>query len=274
MMRRTWILCGFALFMAGCASEPKPADSATTATSAAETKPDAQPAAKPDKSTAKIKTEDLKVGSGRVAEEGDIALVSYRGTLTDGTEFDTNIGGEKPPLAFMIGSGSVIDGYDQGVRGMKVGGQRKIMIPSVLGYGERGSEPAVPPNADLVFTVTLHELVKKGQENDYTKKILKQGTGAPAKDGDTLSVHYTGTFVNGVKFDSSRDRGQPFDFTLGQGQVIKGWDPGLVGIKKGERRIMTIAPGIAYGAEGRGPSMPGNMVLIFDIECVDIKRGN
>ena len=100
-------------------------------------------------------------------------------------------------------------------------------------------------------------------------EILKEGTAKPAKNGDTVSVHYVGTLENGTKFDSSVDRGTPFSFTLGIGQVIKGWDLGVVGMKVGEKRKLTIPPDLAYGATGAG-TIPPNATLIFEVELLDI----
>ena len=88
-----------------------------------------------------------------------------------------------------------------------------------------------------------------------------------------MKVHYTGTLMNGTKFDSSRDRDEPFQFTLGQGQVIKGWDEGVVGMKKGGKRKLTIPPAMAYGPSGSPPKIPPNSPLIFDVELVEIVGG-
>ena len=97
------------------------------------------------------------------------------------------------------------------------------------------------------------------------------GEGAEVKEGDTVSVHYTGTLTNGTKFDSSLDRGQPFEFTVGEGQVIAGWDQGLVGMKVGGKRKLTIPPELGYGDRGAGDSIPPNSTLIFEIELLEIK---
>lgn len=97
------------------------------------------------------------------------------------------------------------------------------------------------------------------------------GTGAEAKTGDTVKVHYTGTLMNGKKFDSSRDKGEPFKFTLGKGEVIKGWDQGVVGMKIGGKRRLEIPSDLGYGAGGHPPDIPGNAGLKFDVELISIE---
>ena len=96
------------------------------------------------------------------------------------------------------------------------------------------------------------------------------GKGALAAPGKTCVMHYTGTLTNGTKFDSSRDRGEPFPFTLGAGQVIKGWDEGVAGMRVGGRRKLTIPSSLGYGANGTGP-IPGNATLVFDVELMDVR---
>ncbi len=100
---------------------------------------------------------------------------------------------------------------------------------------------------------------------------LAPGNGREAKVGDKVSVHYTGTLTNGDKFDSSRDSGSPFEFTLGKGQVIKGWDQGVVGMKVGGKRKLTIPSSLAYGDRGAGAKIPPGATLNFDIELLAIK---
>ena len=102
-----------------------------------------------------------------------------------------------------------------------------------------------------------------------TIKIVKEGSGAAARNGDKVSVHYTGTLTDGTKFDSSRDRGTPFSFTLGAGEVIQGWDLGVAGMKVGEQRMLTIAPELGYGSRSIGP-IPANSTLLFDVELLGI----
>ena len=102
-------------------------------------------------------------------------------------------------------------------------------------------------------------------------EILKEGTGAAAKNGDKVSVHYVGVLENGTKFDSSVDRGIPFEFTLGASQVIPGWDIGVEGMKIGEARKLTIPSELAYGSSGAGNAIPPNATLIFEVQLLGIK---
>ena len=117
------------------------------------------------------------------------------------------------------------------------------------------------------------EIINEAQEIQGIKmETLKEGIGAEAKNGDIVSVHYVGTFENGTKFDSSIDRGTPFSFTLGVSQVIKGWDLGVLGMKVGEKRKLTIPPDLAYGPGGVPGAIPPNSTLIFEVELLGINQ--
>ncbi len=97
------------------------------------------------------------------------------------------------------------------------------------------------------------------------------GTGAEAIKGKLVSVHYTGWLTDGKKFDSSKDRGQPFQFPLGRGHVIPGWDQGVEGMKVGGKRKLTIPPELGYGAQGAGGVIPGNATLVFEVELLGVR---
>lgn len=110
-------------------------------------------------------------------------------------------------------------------------------------------------------------------QNASSMKIeeIKAGTGATPAKGDTVVVHYTGWLTNGQKFDSSKDRNEPFSFTLGVGQVIKGWDEGFAGMKEGGQRKLTIPPEMGYGQRNVGP-IPANSTLIFEVELIRVEK--
>ena len=101
---------------------------------------------------------------------------------------------------------------------------------------------------------------------------LVEGQGATADTGDRVVVHYTGWLLDGTKFDSSRDRAQPFEFTLGRGQVIPGWDQGVATMRVGDKVRLTIPPELGYGARGAAGVIPPNATLVFEVELLDVRR--
>ena len=139
----------------------------------------------------------------------------------------------------------------------------------------------------LVITLALSaigcgqsESTQMGQSNitELTKQDTRAGDGNEATAGRTVTVHYTGWLYDatkadhkGTKFDSSRDRNEPFTFPLGGGQVIRGWDEGVVGMKVGGQRTLTIPPDFGYGARGAGGVIPPNATLVFDVELLDVR---
>ena len=125
-----------------------------------------------------------------------------------------------------------------------------------------------PPSNAISRATKSAKMVTTPSGLKYT--ILKTGKGVTPKKGQTVFVHYTGTLTNGKKFDSSRDKGQPFSFKVGTGQVIPGWDEALSKMKVGERRKLTIPPNLGYGAAGAGGVIPPNATLIFDVELLKL----
>lgn len=131
--------------------------------------------------------------------------------------------------------------------------------PPAAKPSEPADAPAEPPPA----------ADNSGGIKELQQKDVVVGKGAEAKDGDKVSVHYTGTLLDGTEFDSSIPRKTPFEFVLGQGQVIKGWDQGVKGMKVGGKRQLTIPPALAYGERNMG-KIPSNSTLKFDVELLGV----
>lgn len=139
-----------------------------------------------------------------------------------------------------------------------------LAIAGVLVLGLKGSKTNIE---EKPLTVT-----NTNQTTSLKIEDLTEGTGKAAESGDTLTVNYKGTLLNGTQFDSSYDRGQPFKFTLGAGQVIAGWDQGVLGMKIGGKRKLTIPPELGYGSRGAGADIPPNSTLIFEVELLDASK--
>lgn len=220
-----------------------------------------------------LKKTDQVVGKGGEAAIGDLVFVTYTGKLKNGTTFDSNNKSTANPLSFVLGAGSVIKGWDQGVVGMRVGGKRKLEVPASLAYGSQSPPGStIPANSDLYFDVELLDMVKKGEENTYDKTELKVGAGTAAANGDTVTIHYVGKLVNGRQFDSTYERKKSETFTLGKGEVVQGLEAGIIGMKPGGKRKIRIPPNIGYGPYGMG-HVPGNSITVFEVELLKVKKG-
>jgi peptidylprolyl isomerase len=285
-MKKLFLGCALSIVITAPAMAQENKDPATT--------PQTPPLSQAMPATASLNIVENQVGTGAEAVAGKFAVVNYTGWLFDpqapeykGKQFDSSIG--RKPFTFPLGAGRVIKGWDQGVVGMKVGGKRSLFIPPNLAYGERGAgNGVIPPNATLLFEVELLDVVTPPPEVqvqeapvDLTKFKVKKidkkvGKGKTVKDGQTLTLNYTGWIHDpkaknqrGAQFDSSKGR-EAFSFTLGAGQVIKGWDLGLQGMKVGGKRVIIIPAPLGYGARSAG-SIPPNSDLIFEVELINAK---
>lgn len=166
---------------------------------------------------------------------------------------------------------------------MKVGGVRILNVPPELGLGAAGGGE-IPPNATLIMEIELMEIrepvkMTEVDEADYVTTDsglmyydIVEGDGEMPPEMATVIVHYTGWLEDGTKFDSSLDRGEPFAFMLGQGQVIPGWDEGVATMKVGGKRQLRIPAELGYGEAGSGGTIPPGATLIFDVELLAIQQ--
>jgi peptidylprolyl isomerase len=217
----------------------------------------------------KFVLDDLRVGSGPAAKVGDEVTVQYVGVeYENGKQIDASWDrGE--PFAFRLGSGTVIPGWEKGVPGMKVGGRRRLIIPSRLAYG----------SGALVFVIDLVAIGGPADERaerepevqvpsgpppkELVIEDLEEGSGAEVKAGDDIVVDYVGVnYRTGEKFESTWERPEPGAFTMGTGELIKGWEEGLKGMKVGGRRELIIPSRLAYEKTG---------TLIYVIDLVAVK---
>jgi FKBP-type peptidyl-prolyl cis-trans isomerase len=248
-------------------------------------------------------------GNGQKPQNGYQVKMNYDGKLLDETKFDSNIDtafGHVTPFEFKLGTGAVIRGWDEGVALLSKGSKAIFYIPSGMAYGSNarpggGANPkGIPANSPLVFNVELLDFKEPANEDlalqTYFKdsgiqatktasglyyKINELGNGPLPQSGQKVVMNYTGRLMDGTKFDSNVDSAfnhvQPFEFKLGQGQVIKGWDEGIALLNQGTKATLYIPSALAYGAQSLPASaanpkgVPANSILLFDVELVQIK---
>ena len=245
-----------------------------------------------------LKYNDVKVGTGTEAKNGDLVEIHFKGWLvkdstnlfsdwaidsTKKTDLIADSYAMNQPMKFVLGTESFIKGSEEGIVGMKVGGQRTIVIPSSLAYGQEGMGP-IPPNSSIKVYVELvsskEAIVAKMWDVDSTLfkttasglkyAIIKEGEGELVGKEKQVTVHYSGYLLDGTRFDSSVERDEPFTFVAGVGQVIPGWDEGVQLMKKGSKARFIVPSNLAYGDRDLG-KIPPNSILIFDVEVLDVK---
>lgn len=228
---------------------------------------------------------DLKEGTGDPAENGDILSVHYVGVLSeDGTRFDGNFGGS--PFTLTLGKGGVIQGWDEGLVGIKAGGLRQLDIPSDLAYGDQGSGDVIKPGSALTFVVEAVSIVPGTKPEDAPKITVEGaspvatmqsadlvvGTGAEAKDGATVNVHiiaYRGD--TGEEISNSWLDGTPAAISLVEGGSLPGLLKGIPGMKVGGRRQLTVPFMEAFGEEGRSEiKLPAKTDLVVVLDLLSV----
>lgn len=254
----------------------------------------------PDSVTLKsgLKYNDVKVGTGTEAKNGDLIEVHFKGwIIKDSSDLlgDWSVDSTKKvdliadsyamnqPMKFVLGTESFIKGSEEGIVGMKAGGQRTIIVPSNLAYGPQGMGP-IPPNSSIKVLIELvsskEAVVAKMWDVDSTLfkttasglkyAVIQEGEGELVAKEKQATVHYSGFLLDGTKFDSSVERDEPFTFVAGVGQVIPGWDEGVQLMKKGSKARLIVPSNLAYGDRDLG-KIPPNSTLIFDVEVLDVK---
>jgi peptidylprolyl isomerase len=225
--------------------------------------------------------------AGEKAVSGTKVVANYSAYLLDGKMFDSSIE-RGQPLKANIGKGQLFTGLEEGISLMRKGEKARIIIPSKLAFGEKGSGP-IPGNADIIFDIELTEVQKvippvpyeiKGIEGKKTAsgityyEVKRSGSTVKAEAGKTVKVHYSGYLADGTMFDSSVERGEPIEFPLGQAYVIQGWEEGIALMNVGDKLRLVIPYFLAYGEAGRPPQIPAKADLTFDVELIEVKNAS
>ena len=210
-------------------------------------------------------SQDIVVGVGSAAIAGNDLTVHYTAYILGGdTVANTKISGS--PLNITLGIETLLDGWETGLPGMQVGGIRRLTIPPEMAYGVVGFVPDnIPPHATIIYDIELIAL-----DQSFMIEDLMIGTGAKVFSGASITVHYTGMLQDSTVFGTSVG-GDPYVFTIGTGALITGWEEGLRSMKVGGTRRLTIPPEKGYGSQGAPPDIPGNAILIFEVELLGIQ---
>lgn len=225
-------------------------------------------------------------GDGPMPQAGEVVKVHYTGYLANGTEFDSSYTHDEP-VAFPLGTGSMIPGWDEGVSLLHLGGSAKLIINPELAFGEQGVPGIIPPNATLYFEIELVEILAGSPETpaevaeaDYTVldsgvkyADIETGDGDAIEDGQIATLHYTAWFGDGSKFDSSLDVDRPLTVKLGAGQFVPGADEAIVSMKTGGTRQVLIPTELAFGSMNNGAELPPGDYFIMELQLVDILPG-
>ncbi len=233
--------------------------------------------------------------SAPVATAGKVVSILYTGKLLDGTVFDATSQRDNTPLSFTYGTDRVLAGIEEGLAMMHLGDKAILLIPSGLAYGSSSALTSVPANSVIRFEIELVGInpdytvpddnlitryltknnittAQKQTSGLYFVRTTTNAAGTPAAKGKTVSVLYTGKFLNGTVFDaSSRNGNTPLKFVVGGGQVVAGFDEGVSLMRQGEKATLLIPSALAYGSRGSGNTIAPNTVISFDVEVTDVQ---
>ena len=211
-----------------------------------------------------------KPGKGPIATAGSFVVIDYLAMLPGefGTAEVIDSTQDSGPVGFVLWSGQVIRGWDEGVAGMRVGEKRTLIVPPALVHaGLDRSRTAFPPHTTLQCVVWLRD-VQPGVSHEVTRA----GAGKVAMPGDRVHLHYTARIDGAAEpFDDSRSRGEVFTFRIGSGEVINGWELGVTGMAEAEVRRIVVPPYLAYGKRGFGALIPPDTTLVYEVELLRIE---
>jgi FKBP-type peptidyl-prolyl cis-trans isomerase len=227
---------------------------------------------------------DIQEGEGVEVAEGDLASFDYRMWLVDGTLVDSS---DQRPGSFRIdvGGHNVIEGWERGIAGMRVGGVRQVRVPAALGFGSRGSED-VPPDTDLVLELNLRRISSAeldaptdpmAFEGPWTEVDLGvkygdvlPGRGAPVGEGSRVSLHISAWLEDGTRVESTHVRRAPRQATLGEYTLPKALELAVPGMQIGGTRQIIAPPAAAFGADGKPPTIPPDATLTWEVVLVGV----
>lgn len=238
--------------------------------------------------------EDFVLGEGPEATTGSKLTLRYAGFLDDGTAIDDNRQPSKPPFEFRLSKSVRVQGWYLGLQGMRKGGMRRVVVPAELAYGKEGAPgdeevPEIPPNSRIVYLFKLVDLgppprrargaqafegpalASKKIKGGLRIKDYQLGEGPQAEIGDRVVIHYTGRLKDGTVFDSTAQGTSPLRFIVGTPLVIKGWNLGVVGMRKGALRRLEIPPKLGYGSRSLD-GIPPNSTLDFTLELMELEK--
>lgn len=311
-MQLRYLLYSATVFVGGCAHNKSPAVAlAQTPAAAAPTEEEKAQALRQELASAfdarfgqgpkavqeraqGLRIEDYEVGQGVPARVGSELTLRFVGHLDDGTVFDQSVDGSGPAFRFALPQKPRVEGWGLGLRGMRAGGVRKIIVPSALAYGEQGDPadedvPPIPPNSTLTYLVkmvsvkpplagpepvTSFEGTVVGQaelSGGLRFEDYKIGSGEAAQSGDKARLYFRGFLKDGAMFSSKDGSAKPIEIVIGHEAVLEGWNKGIVGMKTGGLRKLVVPASMAFGDKGRGP-VPPDAELTFMIQLVELIR--